>query len=102
VSAPGADRASHILQTLMRLKDRLNIAIIEGDLASTLVTHSSRLSHRTLGVWLPNGPNCVDRGLNLWQETGLRCKISVECLNTGRQEQEASYEFYEPGSICRA
>lgn len=63
MSAPGAGRASHILQTLMRLKDRLNIAIIEGDLASTLVTHSSRLSHRTLGVWLPNGPNYVDRGL---------------------------------------
>ena len=63
MSAPGAGRASHILQTLMRLKDRLNIAIIEGDLASTLVTHSSRLSHRTLGVWPPNRPNYADRGL---------------------------------------
>jgi hydrogenase nickel incorporation protein HypB len=36
MSAPGAGKTSVILQTLTRLKDRLNIAVIEGDVASTV------------------------------------------------------------------
>jgi hydrogenase nickel incorporation protein HypB len=36
MSAPGAGKTSLILQTLARLKDRLNIAVIEGDVASTV------------------------------------------------------------------
>lgn len=36
MSAPGAGKTSLILQTLTRLKDRLNIAVIEGDVASTV------------------------------------------------------------------
>ena len=36
MSAPGAGKTSLILQTLRRLKDRLNIAVIEGDVASTV------------------------------------------------------------------
>jgi hydrogenase nickel incorporation protein HypB len=36
MSAPGAGKTSLILQTLGRLKDRLNIAVIEGDVASTV------------------------------------------------------------------
>jgi hydrogenase nickel incorporation protein HypB len=36
MSAPGAGKTSLILQTLTRLKGRLNIAIIEGDVASTV------------------------------------------------------------------
>jgi hydrogenase nickel incorporation protein HypB len=36
MSAPGAGKTSLILQTLKRLKDRLNIAVIEGDVASTV------------------------------------------------------------------
>jgi hydrogenase nickel incorporation protein HypB len=36
MSAPGAGKTSIILQTLTRLKDRLNIAVIEGDVASTV------------------------------------------------------------------
>ena len=36
MSSPGAGKTSLILQTLARLKDRLGIAVIEGDVASTL------------------------------------------------------------------
>jgi len=36
MSAPGAGKTSLILQTLARLKSTLNIAIIEGDVASTV------------------------------------------------------------------
>jgi len=36
MSAPGAGKTSLILQTLTRLKDRLNMAVIEGDVASTV------------------------------------------------------------------
>jgi hydrogenase nickel incorporation protein HypB len=36
MSAPGAGKTSLILHTLTRLKDRLNIAVIEGDVASTV------------------------------------------------------------------
>lgn len=36
MSAPGAGKTSLILQTLVRLKSRLNIAVIEGDVASTV------------------------------------------------------------------
>ena len=36
MSAPGAGKTSLILQTLTRLKGKLNIAVIEGDVASTV------------------------------------------------------------------
>jgi len=36
MSAPGAGKTSLILQTMARLKSRLNIAVIEGDVASTV------------------------------------------------------------------
>lgn len=36
MSAPGAGKTSFILQTLARLKGKLNIAVIEGDVASTV------------------------------------------------------------------
>jgi len=36
MSAPGAGKTSLILQTLTRLKDKLNVAVIEGDVASTI------------------------------------------------------------------
>jgi len=36
MSAPGAGKTSLLLQTLTRLKGRLNIAVIEGDVASTV------------------------------------------------------------------
>ena len=36
MSSPGSGKTSLILQTLTRLKDRLNIAVIEGDVASTV------------------------------------------------------------------
>jgi hydrogenase nickel incorporation protein HypB len=36
MSAPGAGKTSLILQTLARLKDGFNIAVIEGDVASTV------------------------------------------------------------------
>ena len=36
MSAPGAGKTSLILETLARLKGRLNIAVIEGDVASTV------------------------------------------------------------------
>ncbi|GAF80917.1 unnamed protein product [marine sediment metagenome] len=36
MSAPGAGKTSLILQTLTRLKGRLNMAVIEGDVASTV------------------------------------------------------------------
>jgi hydrogenase nickel incorporation protein HypB len=36
MSAPGAGKTSLILHTLARLEDKLNIAVIEGDVASTL------------------------------------------------------------------
>jgi hydrogenase nickel incorporation protein HypB len=36
MSAPGAGKTSLILQTLTRLKNRLNVAVIEGDVASTV------------------------------------------------------------------
>jgi hydrogenase nickel incorporation protein HypB len=36
MSAPGAGKTSLILQTLERLKNRLNVAVIEGDVASTV------------------------------------------------------------------
>ncbi len=36
MSSPGAGKTSLILQTLARLKGRLNIAVIEGDVASTV------------------------------------------------------------------
>jgi hydrogenase nickel incorporation protein HypB len=36
MSAPGAGKTSLILQTLTRLRARLNIAVIEGDVASTV------------------------------------------------------------------
>ncbi len=36
MSAPGAGKTSLILQTLTRLKDKLNVAVIEGDVASTV------------------------------------------------------------------
>jgi hydrogenase nickel incorporation protein HypB len=36
MSAPGAGKTSLILQTLRRLKGRLNMAVIEGDVASTV------------------------------------------------------------------
>jgi len=36
MSSPGAGKTSLILQTLTRLKGRLNIAVIEGDVASTV------------------------------------------------------------------
>jgi len=85
VSAPGAGGARHILQTLMKVKERLNIAIIEGDLASPLVTHSSRLSHRTLGVWLPNRPNYVDRGL----EPVTRRRPAVQDIGETPEQRQA-------------
>ncbi len=36
MSAPGAGKTSLVLQTIARLKHKLNIAVIEGDVASTL------------------------------------------------------------------
>jgi hydrogenase nickel incorporation protein HypB len=36
MSAPGAGKTSIILKTMMMLKDRLNIGVIEGDVASTV------------------------------------------------------------------
>jgi len=36
MSAPGAGKTSLILQTLRRLKDKLNIGVVEGDVASTI------------------------------------------------------------------
>jgi hydrogenase nickel incorporation protein HypB len=36
MSAPGAGKTSLILQTLARLKNKLNVAVIEGDVASTV------------------------------------------------------------------
>lgn len=36
MSSPGAGKTSLILQTIARLKDKLRIAVIEGDVASTL------------------------------------------------------------------
>ena len=36
MAAPGAGKTSLILQTMARLKSRLNIAVIEGDVASTV------------------------------------------------------------------
>ena len=36
MSSPGAGKTSLILQTLARLKGRLNVAVIEGDVASTV------------------------------------------------------------------
>ena len=36
MSAPGAGKTSLILQTLKRLKGKLNVAVIEGDVASTV------------------------------------------------------------------
>jgi hydrogenase nickel incorporation protein HypB len=36
MSAPGAGKTSLILQTLARLKGKLNVAVIEGDVASTV------------------------------------------------------------------
>ena len=36
MAAPGAGKTSFILQTMARLKNRLNIAVIEGDVASTV------------------------------------------------------------------
>jgi hydrogenase nickel incorporation protein HypB len=36
MSAPGAGKTSLILQTLRKLKDKLNIGVIEGDVASTV------------------------------------------------------------------
>jgi len=36
MSAPGAGKTSLVLQTLTRLKGKLNIAVIEGDVASTV------------------------------------------------------------------
>lgn len=36
MSAPGAGKTSLILETLARLKGRLNVAVIEGDVASTV------------------------------------------------------------------
>jgi hydrogenase nickel incorporation protein HypB len=36
MSAPGAGKTSLILQTLAKLKSRLNVAVIEGDVASTV------------------------------------------------------------------
>jgi hydrogenase nickel incorporation protein HypB len=36
MSAPGAGKTSLILQTLAKLKGRLNVAVIEGDVASTV------------------------------------------------------------------
>jgi len=36
MSSPGAGKTSLILQTIARLKDRLGIAVIEGDVASTV------------------------------------------------------------------
>ena len=36
MSAPGAGKTSLVLQTLRRLKDKLNIGVIEGDVASTV------------------------------------------------------------------
>lgn len=36
MSAPGAGKTSLILQTLSRLQGRLNVAVIEGDVASTI------------------------------------------------------------------
>ncbi len=36
MSSPGAGKTSLILQTMARLKSRLNIAVIEGDVASTV------------------------------------------------------------------
>lgn len=36
MSAPGAGKTSLILQTLRRLKDSLNVGVIEGDVASTV------------------------------------------------------------------
>jgi hydrogenase nickel incorporation protein HypB len=36
MSAPGAGKTSLILQTLRRLKDKLNVGVVEGDVASTV------------------------------------------------------------------
>jgi hydrogenase nickel incorporation protein HypB len=36
MSAPGAGKTSLILQTLRKLKDKLNIGVVEGDVASTV------------------------------------------------------------------
>jgi len=36
MSSPGAGKTSFILQTLTRLKDKLKVAVIEGDVASTI------------------------------------------------------------------
>lgn len=36
MASPGAGKTSLILQTIAKLKDKLNIAVIEGDVASTL------------------------------------------------------------------
>jgi len=48
MSSPGAGKTSLILQTIARLKDRVRIAVIEGDIASTI--DADRISGEGISV----------------------------------------------------
>ena len=48
MSSPGAGKTSLILQTIARLKDRVRIAVIEGDIASTI--DADRISKEGVSV----------------------------------------------------
>ncbi len=48
MSSPGAGKTSFILQTIKRLKDKVKIAVIEGDIASTI--DADRISEEGLPV----------------------------------------------------
>jgi len=48
MSSPGAGKTSLILQTINRLKDRVRIAVIEGDIASTI--DADRISEEGVSV----------------------------------------------------
>ena len=57
MSSPGAGKTSLILQTIARLKDRVRIAVIEGDIASTI--DADMISEEGVSVVQINtGGNC--------------------------------------------
>jgi len=57
MSSPGAGKTSLILRTINRLKDRVRIAVIEGDIASTI--DADRISEEGVAVLQINtGGNC--------------------------------------------
>ena len=55
MSSPGAGKTSFILQTLARLKDKLKVAIIEGDVAST--TDAEKVKNHSAAVVQINTKN---------------------------------------------